>query len=429
MVCGWLFIQTEPSKEEDLGIQRPKVNFAKTKSSERTRPRTRRKVRSVPKVARKPKKRKPTSRKSGRSEAEWAALAKRWRTPVQEPGVNRKPPPHCTDSVKHPVTSLRYKRDQAIIRGMKWMDAFAERRWSFSSLGIDSVYIFIELAENSCNPYIRSYSLKVAQRLASRMKGFYLLPKKLDNVGELFDAMDLLTMLPFLKISPQPLLTETAKAFERTRKKGLEKLYGVDMNALTSLNNDDTFDVMINIYISDKAALMYPGAFRSGVSLEKMLPVLRQYPYVYYKKDKSKNRKVFSDDAFLATHVAFVVNNYSRLSMRIADIPKAYKFLRDNFAHTLKMKDDELVGEFVDVFRGVGLHEGNDAMVKQGTHFLLKSQNKDGSWGDWKKEKDAYDAIHYTWCAVHGLRERFVYKNTLFEKHIRPILKRINKSK
>jgi hypothetical protein len=119
-----------------------------------------------------------------------------------------------------------------------------------------------------------------------------------------------------------------------------------------------------------------------------------------------------------------VYNHYGRLRLFRRDIPRLLTYIRGNFSDVLAIRDVEVLSEFVDIYRGLGLDETKHLLTRVGTMMLLESQHPDGSWGDWKKHTHPYDAIHYTWCAVLGLRERFFLRKTPFAKRIRAILKR-----
>jgi hypothetical protein len=45
-----------------------------------------------------------------------------------------------------------------------------------------------------------------------------------------------------------------------------------------------------------------------------------------------------------------------------------------------------------------------DPLIRTGVEFLLRTQNRDGSWDD-VNEPDLYARYHPTWTAIDGLRE------------------------
>ncbi len=69
----------------------------------------------------------------------------------------------------------------------------------------------------------------------------------------------------------------------------------------------------------------------------------------------------------------------------------------------MTLDDPEAVGEFMDTLKSFGLTEA-DALLRDGTGFLLSRQNPDGSWGN-MHAKDTYNRYHPTWTAIDGLRD------------------------
>ncbi len=323
--------------------------------------------------------------------------------------------------------SLLKKRDRAILKGMRWMRRYIERHWSYDALGLDAVYIFMELAQTSRNPLIRHRAQRYTHLLAQRMNRYFLRPKVYSKFSNLFDILDLLAEAPQLHFRAAPLFRVARKEFRKI--KSDRKLYQTDLQLLSSLTSDDLFDLLINAYILTKVNLRYPRQFPSKFTLYHVLKFLKTYHFTSYEEDPTPDKEHFSEDAFLATHIAYVINNYGRLALKRQDLPVVYPYLRKNFEAILKDGDGEIIAEMIDVFRSMGFDETNDKMVRKGTLFLLRKQHHDGSWGQWRKEKDPYDAIHETWCAVLGLRERFFLKKTKYARKISAILLKIRRKK
>jgi hypothetical protein len=122
---------------------------------------------------------------------------------------------------------------------------------------------------------------------------------------------------------------------------------------------------------------------------------------VAYAEDRSTEHGLFFDHAYLATHIGFILNDYGRIRLRWGAFAWVERYLRDHGEGFLELGDVELSGELSD---------------------LLRSQAADGSWGPWRKEENPYDAVHHTWTAVHGLRERTFLEGTAYETRLREIL-------
>ncbi|MCA9521108.1 MAG: hypothetical protein KC609_09050 [Myxococcales bacterium] len=316
--------------------------------------------------------------------------------------------------------SLLDERREAVRRGVRWLRWYVARHWSYRELGNNAVYIFRELAETTADDVVRRICYPVARRLALRMKAYYLGRGRIDERDDLLEAIDLLTFHRVLHFDPQPLLDRVLARFSRYRT--AEALYDVDLDRLDRLDDDDLFDLLINTYVLEKAWLTLSPQLATDFHLGQLIRFLRQRPYVEHDKDTSDDQDHFYADAYLATHVAFVFTNYGVAPLRRADVPRVYPFLRRSFPILLAAKHIELVAELLDVYRSMGRSERNDGQVERGTRFLLRTQASDGSWGPWRKEKSRYDAVHYTWAAVHGLRDRTLRRDTRYERHLERLL-------
>lgn len=309
---------------------------------------------------------------------------------------------------------------------MAWMEAFLAKGTNLDDVGLDGVYIFLEIAASSPNQRIRTRAQAAARRYARHVVKKLLADEHepLGN-GDLVDLMDLLSEAEPLALDAPQL---RAKAVEVLKDyKSFKALHGLAFRKLRTASEDDVFDTMMSVYSVAKAHSACGEAFDVKPGLGKMLAFIKARDFISAVDDTSEDKETFQDHAYLATHVAYILSNYGRLRLRRTDAPWVYRYLRANFDAVLADKDLELVGEFVDVFRSLGYSEDDDADVRAGTVFLLDSQNEDGSWGPWRTEEDAYDAIHYTWCAVSGLRRRAFRQGTAYERYLANVLKRVNR--
>ena len=318
------------------------------------------------------------------------------------------------------------RRDQAVVRGMAWMETFLGKGSNLDEVGLDAVYIFLEIAASSQNAEIRTRALVAARRYARSVVKQVLADdaKPLDN-GDLVDLMDLLAESEPLGLDARPLRARAIEALERCNT--FKALHGVAFADLPTASEDDVFDTMMSVYSQAKAQAVCGRAFAVRPGLARMLAFVKARPLLSAIDDTSEGKQTFQDHAYLVTHVAYILSNYGRLQLRRADAPWVYRYLRANFDAVLADKDIELVAEFVDVFRSLGYCENDDADVRAGTVFLLGCQNADGSWGPWREEEAPYDAIHYTWCAVSALRGRVFLQGTAYERYLAKVLKRVNR--
>ena len=316
--------------------------------------------------------------------------------------------------------------DRAVMRGMGWMETFLAKGTNLDDVGLDGVYIFLEIAASSPNPRIRTKAQAVARKYAKHAVKKLLADdtEPMDN-GDLVDLVDLLSEAEPLGLDSRWLRARAVEALKDYR--SFKALHGVAFRKLSTASEDDVFDTMMSVYSLAKAHAACGEAFAVKPGLTKMLAFVKTRDFISAVDDTSEGKDTFQDHAYLATHVAYILSNYGRLRLRRTDAPWVYRYLRANFDVVLADKDIELVGEFVDVFRSLGYSEDDDADVRAGTAFLLDSQNEDGSWGPWRKEEDPYDAIHYTWCAVSGLRRRQFLRGTAYERYLANVLNRLNR--
>lgn len=135
-----------------------------------------------------------------------------------------------------------------------------------------------------------------------------------------------------------------------------------------------------------------------------------------YARDNPRHYKHYDtrNQAWLATHIAYIPTGYGRHVQRIEDAPYLYKYIRENYYYALEYGMLDLMCEFVDLIRQYGCTEENDYQLRHGTRFILSLYEKAGhSWMNYKEkdEKDGdvipdYDMIHKPWTAISGVIQR-----------------------
>merc|ERR1712159_487679 len=93
--------------------------------------------------------------------------------------------------------------------------------------------------------------------------------------------------------------------------------------------------------------------------------------------------------------------------------------------------DLEAVAEGIDVLKASSRSEQGDALLLEGSKYLINRQLKDGSWpvefAEGKKSDKRlgmYDLLHPTWVAVQALRDRVPARAEEWEAHVRKSLDR-----
>jgi hypothetical protein len=154
----------------------------------------------------------------------------------------------------------------------------------------------------------------------------------------------------------------------------------------------------------DALVLTYTGE-GFGVPLgAEYADVLRWRPEMLpYRGAEGGANPEFRDVVLAITHLVYTLNDYGRYLLSPQLLPQEYEFLKSNMDVPLLAGDAELLGEFIDSLRCLGVTE-SDADLSRGMEFLLARQNSDGSWGD-MNEPDAHIRYHTTWTAMDALRE------------------------
>lgn len=317
----------------------------------------------------------------------------------------------------------RAARHRAILRGLDWMDIYIQKHWN--SLKHNAALALAEMMSAN-DPVIQKRVLAISKHLVPRLKAYFLSEDGIEDNDDLFDAIEFLSYAKVLRFKPEPLLSHVKKWLKKYSDP--EKLFGHQLKDLSKLNDDQIYELLVNTYLLERTAITFNDkAFLQKFRMFDIMKYIRTWKYLDLAKDKDPDKVKSDMDAYLATHVAYALNNYGHLFLKASDIPLVEPYMRRNFRTVMKMKDVELIAEFVDVWRSMGLNEANDAMVKEGTKFLLLAQKKDGSWGDWEKHKIPYDAFHYSWTVVLGLRDRTYKKNTKFDILRTKMIRRLNK--
>ena len=359
------------------------------------------------------------------------------------------------------------------MRGLEWIHKFIDDEETFDDIGMDGFYIYHELSLTSENHAVRRRAKALAIEYARRIHD--KLNKKTEfDAHDSIKAWDLLAEVNLLGLAAEPLLSKARRSLPLLNAEG--KIFGIHRTPLKDADDARLYDILMDAYAIEKAAAIFPNEAWPKFGLSQVLHFIRNK-----KELRSSASDGFEDDAFLATHVAYVLTNYGRLRLHAdssvvstlrgdssvvstlrgdspvvstlrgdssvvstirGDSPEVStlrgdssvvstlrgessewitNYLRKHFHAVLKNKDIELVAEFIDVFRSLGQDERTDPMIRQGTEFLLRTQHSDGSWGDWRSAESYYDAMHFTWCAVMGLRRRSFMKGTPYEKRIRGV--------
>ena len=283
--------------------------------------------------------------------------------------------------------ALAAKRHEAVRRGMEHLKILCERKENGAVLGTNALSIFLEMGETSADPDLRRDALREARRVAKRLENRLLAPGGLDDRGNLTEALELLPDTNLLHLSKQNLLAAVRNRIAGSDPDDLYFGSRIKPSRLAELSEDDLFDLLITAYTVERACVAFPELSRPAFGLAELLKFIFEKKLTGFLSDTSEDRQIFQDHAYLATHVAFVLNDYGRLRLSRAELGPILPWLLNQFEPVFAARDEELVAEIVDVLRSLGAAD-TDSMVCRGSTFLLERQRPDGSWGDWKKEED-----------------------------------------
>jgi hypothetical protein len=295
------------------------------------------------------------------------------------------------------------------------MAGFLEAPENLRVVGTDAAVIFLA-GQNEKSATIRNVSLPLARYQAGRVLSLNA-QSSLSSRDDLFEALWLLSESANLQLPVEPLLTRVSERLKRLPTP--DSVYAIDLAHLDRVPEADVYELLIDSYVAERAALAHPGLPLTTFRLGKVLPFVLGRHYVRYDDDDSDGHSKFADHAYLATHVAYVLSDYARLKLSPKDLGPLYGYLRSEFPSAIRYGSLELISEFVDVFRILGFDERDD-MVCQGTRFILDRQRPDGSWGG-ADDGNAYDRIHATWVAVDALRDRTFLEGTPYAKFIKSL--------
>ncbi len=316
------------------------------------------------------------------------------------------------------------KRDQAAVRGIRWMDEFLRDDAHFRAMPFEAYHFFFVCAGTSAHPEIKDMTGKMARQYEARLKDLVLQMEEPLDRHVFLQLLELITKPDANASNDAALIAKAQRSFPA--ESGDANIYGRDLNDLDQAELIDVFYVLLHAYFLEKADVAYPGKFPVSYRLLDILRYLKTKPLANFAEDSADPSQAMQS-VFLATHIAYVMSDYSRLKLDEEDAPWLYEYLRKNFQGAMQSGVVDVVAEIVDVFRSLGYTEKNSDIVRTGTEFLLERQNEDGSWGEVNvDEQSAYDNMHPTSSAIWALRGRSFVTGTPYSKRLKSILRELN---
>ena len=160
--------------------------------------------------------------------------------------------------------------------------------------------------------------------------------------------------------------------------------------------HDVWYDALITSYVGERHGVTLGASYEDVL---RWLPSLR--PYRAADPKEADGGRGFYDTVYALTHVVYTLNDYGLYTLSPRLLAPEFEFLRANLREAVRQRDADMLGEFMDSLRALGLDE-RDPEIRAGVEFLLSNQNPDGSWGA-RDEKDIYLRYHPTWNGVAAL--------------------------
>jgi hypothetical protein len=332
------------------------------------------------------------------------------------------------------------KRNRAIRKGLEFIYQVASGPECFTEHGSDLLNCFYFIATTSQDASLRRMARKMAKERARHWRSEWpTLPRKVDaeiisdyvhgsyaadRLGERdgalkaqirraakrFPPADYLWFDPAAEPPPQDIPEECDCGATNPRGR---KVCRKCQKSLSMISRYWIYlDALTRSYAGEKYGVTLGAPFASVI---KWLPSLRPYPL----RARGANDE-FYEAIYAVTHVVYTLNDYSRYKLSPRWFPQEYEFLKMSLAKVIEMKDPETLGEVMDTLRSFGL-TSKHPLIRQGTDFLLATQNADGSWGKVQTD-DIYSRYHTTWTSIDGLREYHWYGERLSFPKLKPLL-------
>jgi len=262
----------------------------------------------------------------------------------------------------------------------------SQERLAQAEYASDFLEFFYELATSAQDPELRR-----AARAAGRSFGRRFLEglATATDADELTDQIGVLALLPAFGLKSTELTHRTAEAWPRFELRDRLEVVPGEL----CRNPDRLCDAVIAVHFAARAGLA------SRVQLRWILSQAARYDY-RPPAELDEDRKLFQDN--LVTHVIYVISDYGRLSLAKLPMRRERGYLRRGLPRLMIEGDVELVSEFVDSQRILGLSDKTPSLARA-LHWLLRHQDLTGGFRG--RDTDSYyDRYHSTWTAINAIR-------------------------
>ncbi|HTT61831.1 MAG TPA: zinc-ribbon domain-containing protein [Bryobacteraceae bacterium] len=314
-------------------------------------------------------------------------------------------------------------RDRAVRRGLFFIYTVASDPKTFGQWGSDLIWAFYNIQSTTADRELSDLAWRMGHERAREWRRLY--PKvpadaNADEVAELangsytaellgvpdpamrealrkattrFTAADYLFFDPAREAPPED-IPELCSKCGHQNDRGAQTCSRCGTKLKMRTRYGLLTDALIATFGGDGYGVSVGGPYKNAL---RWLPALRPYP-----SRGSVPDRIYYDAVYCVTHVVYTYNSYNQKRLSPACFPQEYAYLKDNLIQSIRDRDAETLGEYMDTLQAFGM-TFSDPLLEQGADYLLSSQNPDGSWGD-PREPDIYGRYHTTWTSLGGLQ-------------------------
>jgi hypothetical protein len=285
-------------------------------------------------------------------------------------------------------------RYAAIDHALKFLNQTASADANLSRYGADLMWCFYSIAHTAADRNLSASAVRMGRELAVRWRQTHQHVPPDASADDIYHMVMGAYSADRLGVPDPRFKADLRKA---ARKFTAKDYLGFDAAHEPPRHDDPSrYDVwreaLIRTYFGDAYGIPM-GAHHRDVL--RWLPAMR--PYQGHDEDME------FDIFYAITHVIYTLNRYNERRISGSLLPDEIAFLRRKLKESMdaENEDPEMVGEALDCLKAAGFAE--DALVRQGTQFLISTQRSNGTWaGD---DDDLYTAYHSAWTGIDGLRD------------------------
>lgn len=142
------------------------------------------------------------------------------------------------------------------------------------------------------------------------------------------------------------------------------------------------------------------------MDIVKLLPLAR-----CYQRIDELGKDTYKWQCYFITHVIYVFSDWGQHPLSRQLFAEEFEFLVGNMDLAIRLNDPELVGEFLQCLKILGMEEWQDQdvwyVMTVGYEYLMKLEYSLQGMGRWITSRNAKDQYHTSYCASIGLLEHY----------------------